>query len=415
MANTRYGEIVGNKLRTYREDMGKTQEELAKELFINRSTLSLIEKGAQTPDLELLVRILQLTKMDFMQMLELKFRSFVVVDTNIIFNRPMKLKAIVEDADRVYIPDVVKNELNYQKDRGMGAKKTNASQCLNILIELKESQSIEFLECSDVGNNDDKIFKCAKRVAESHQNDYVYLLTDDKDFRLKDPGKLTNLKVINSQEYERIFKVDTNYDMAGSQKFFSSVFKRDVDMAKQLSEGNIDVNVIDGRSGLTPLIQAIRNKDIAMVRFLISLPRIDINAVDSKKYCLPPISHAIQMNNMEIIRMLIQSGADVNEPSMADKNPYNTPLMIAAWHGRLDIARLLVESGACVNQSDKGNGFTPLIKAAFQNQVELVRFLLNSGADRTICSFERKTALDYAYEKNNENQYKDVIDLLKSE
>lgn len=66
-----YNEIIGNKLRSYRESLDETQEQFAKKLHINRSTLSLIEKGAQAPNLELLITILQLTKMDFMQLLDL--------------------------------------------------------------------------------------------------------------------------------------------------------------------------------------------------------------------------------------------------------------------------------------------------------------------------------------------------------
>ena len=134
MSSSQYKEVIGNKLRAYRESIDETQEEFAKKLFINRSTLSLIEKGAQAPDLDLLIKILQLTKMDFMQLLDLKFRKYVVVDTNIILNRPLKLKAIVDDCDRVYIPEVVKTELNYQKDHSDKSKKANASQCLNLRL-----------------------------------------------------------------------------------------------------------------------------------------------------------------------------------------------------------------------------------------------------------------------------------------
>lgn len=413
MSNSQYKEIIGNKLRAYRESIDETQEEFAKKLYINRSTLSLIEKGTQAPDLELLIKILQLTKMDFMQLLDLKFRKYVVVDTNIILNRPLKLKAIVDDCDRVYIPEVVKSELNYQKDHSDKSKKANASQCLNVLIDLNDKKQITFVDSIDGKNNDDKIFNAAKRIAKENQEDYVYLLTDDKDFRLKDIGKLTNFRVINSQEYDELFKDDNHYDMAMSQKFFSAVYKKDLETARKLSSEDIDVNFIDGRSGFTPLIQAIRNRDINMVKFLLTLPRIDINAVDEKKYRLPPISHAVQLDNKEMLMLLIQGGANVNEPSLNDKNPYNTPLMIASWHGRIELVQLLIDNGACINQSDKGNGFTALIKAVYQNFPATVQCLLKNGADKTICSFEKKTALDYAYEKNNDNQYKDVIELLR--
>ena len=89
--------------------------------------------------------------------------------------------------------------------------------------------------------------------------------------------------------------------------------------------------------------------------------------------------------------------------------------MIASWDGKQDMVELLVENGACINQADKGNGFTALIKAVWQNHPDIVRYLLEHNADRTICSFKAKTALDIAYEKNSGNRYKEIIELLDEE
>ena len=138
-----------------------------------------------------------------------------------------------------------------------------------------------------------------------------------------------------------------------------------------------------------------------MIRYLLSLDRIDINAVDDFKYKFPPLSHAIQTHDITSFRILIDSGADVNEPSQNTTNSYNTPLMIAAWEGQLEMVKGLVENDACLNQQDKKNGFTALIKAVFRNRDDIVRFLLEAGADRTISSYERKRAEDYARDNRN--------------
>ena len=75
--------------------------------------------------------------------------------------------------------------------------------------------------------------------------------------------------------------------------------------------------------------------------------------------------------------------------------------MIAAWEGQLEMVKGLVENDACLNQQDKKNGFTALIKAVFRNRDDIVRFLLEAGADRTISSYERKRAEDYARDNRN--------------
>ena len=75
---------------------------------------------------------------------------------------------------------------------------------------------------------------------------------------------------------------------------------------------------------------------------------------------------------------------------------------------------MLVENGACINQVDKGNGFTALIKAVYKNHPVIVKYLLDCNADKTICSFEKMTALDYAYAKNENGTYEEIISLLNA-
>ena len=75
--------------------LGETQEAFAQKLGINRSSLSLIEKGDQAPDIQLLVDIIKLTKMDILELLELNYKTHVVVDTNIILNSPAMLNYVL--------------------------------------------------------------------------------------------------------------------------------------------------------------------------------------------------------------------------------------------------------------------------------------------------------------------------------
>lgn len=411
-----FNQAIGDKIRTYRENAGETQAEFAEKIGVKRATLSLIECGEQPPSLEVLAKVIQITKMDMAEILNLQPKNHMILDTNIIINCPELLRSLTTYCDMVYIPRTVERELEHQKNSTRENIRKDANLALNKIIEMRDKHPKQFAikeETGEGSNNDDRIFSVALKIAGDNPNDDVYLLTNDKDFQLKDAGKITNLKVITSRDFERIFRKDENFNIPLSQKFFSAVLKKDLETAKQLSEKNIDVNYVDTRSGYTPLIQAIRNRDCKMVGFLLTLPQIKINAVDHKKHRLPAISHAIQISHLGLVKQMIMNGANVNEPSQSDKNPYNTPLMIASYDGKLDFVKLLVEHGACINQQDTGNGFTALIKAAFQNHADIVKFLLDNNADATICSFEKKKAIDYAREKNDENRYRAVIDLLE--
>ena len=339
-------------------------------------------------------------------------RKRIVVDTNIILNCPQLLRSLTGYCDMVYIPRTVIRELNYQKDHGDNQRRTLASLCLGMLIELKGQNFVIDDSYVDGGNNDDRIWGTATGIATGNKEDTIYLLSNDKDFKLKNTSGLDNLKIIDSKEFDTEFKESKFFNIQQSQKFCEAVKKRNIEYAKKLLSPMVNVNYVESEFGYTPLIQAVRNRDVQMIEWLLSLPEVDINQVDEKKYKFPPISHAIQINHTGIVRLLIKHGANVNEPSLNGRNYYNTPLMIASWGGNLELVKVLVENGACINQVDKGNGFTALIKAVFKNQPHIVKFLLKCHADKTICSFEKMTALDYAYSKNENGNYEEIIKLL---
>ena len=337
----------------------------------------------------------------------------IVVDTNIILNCPQLIRSLPGYCDMVYIPRTVIRELNYQKDHGDSQRKTLASLCLGMLIEMKSDDFIIY-DSNAEGNNDDKIWETAISIAKGNQTDRVFLLTNDKDFKLKNDVGTDNLRVIDTKEFDAEFKKTHFYNIQQSQKFCDAVKMRNIEYAKKILDSTVNVNYVESQFGYTPLIHAIRNRDMGMIEWLLSVPNVDINQVDEKKYKIPPISHAVQINNINIVKLLIRYGANINEPSLNNKNFYNTPLMIASWHGNLEMVRLLVESGACINQVDKGNGFSALIKAVFNNHPKVVKYLLECHADKTICSFEKKTALDYAYSNNENGNYEEIIALLNS-
>ncbi|CAN0141621.1 unnamed protein product, partial [Chrysoparadoxa australica] len=67
-----------------------------------------------------------------------------------------------------------------------------------------------------------------------------------------------------------------------------------------------------------------------------------------------------------------------------------TPLHRAAKEGHLEIARLLVEKGAEVNA--KGDAeWTPLHCSSFHGNLEVVQLLLNVGANTTLMDHKGRT------------------------
>ena len=88
------------------------------------------------------------------------------------------------------------------------------------------------------------------------------------------------------------------------------------------------------------------------------------------------LSNAINANDLERVKFLVEKGADVNEP---DPQGW-PPLLNAARQRRDDMIKTLIELGADVNRPDAG-GMTPLVAAAMRDHVPSIKALLEKGAD----------------------------------
>ncbi len=127
------------------------------------------------------------------------------------------------------------------------------------------------------------------------------------------------------------------------------------------------------------LNDAIRSKDYAHVEAKLKKAKknkIDIDSFVSST--LAPIHHAVQSDDVEIVTLLIEQGADVNLPT---KNGVeDTPLHLAIAKGHNRVVRLLLKKSADPNRKDK-LGDTALHAAIGKQDLAAVFLLLAYGAD----------------------------------
>ena len=88
------------------------------------------------------------------------------------------------------------------------------------------------------------------------------------------------------------------------------------------------------------------------------------------------IFKAVEKNDLEKLKTLIESGMDAGVQDMLN----NTPLHIAAFHGYDEAINLLVAHGADVNAVNEA-GRTPLYEAVRVGHKAAVNALLSNGAD----------------------------------
>ncbi|KAK4076779.1 uncharacterized protein Triagg1_4382 [Trichoderma aggressivum f. europaeum] len=89
-----------------------------------------------------------------------------------------------------------------------------------------------------------------------------------------------------------------------------------------------------------------------------------------------PLVIAIMLENMELVKLLVENGADVNQKIDYER----TPVYMATYKNHVEIVRYLLSHNADPNIT-WSNGITPLWHAARQGYSEIVRLLIEAKAD----------------------------------
>ena len=71
--------------------------------------------------------------------------------------------------------------------------------------------------------------------------------------------------------------------------------------------------------------------------------------IKSKKYGFTPLIYAVVKDNLDVVKVLVDAGADLN---MQDKTGWTT-LMFAVGKDNPDMVKVLVDAGADLNMQDK--------------------------------------------------------------
>lgn len=137
----------------------------------------------------------------------------------------------------------------------------------------------------------------------------------------------------------------------------------------------------------SPLVRAIRGRDPAAVANAISTG-IDIGLRDPE-FGIPPITLAAIVGEPEVVRILLDAGADPDALGQDGR----TPLHGAAFAGRIDAAALLLDRGAAAAPR-LPQGDTPLDSArADEATTAALAGLLRIGLDDSESLAQRRAAI----------------------
>lgn len=133
------------------------------------------------------------------------------------------------------------------------------------------------------------------------------------------------------------------------------------------------------------LIRAIKNDNEAECRRILETECVDIHKKDSEipelknePYYIrrsSPIIIACDVGNYNIVEMLLENGANINDTSECGL----TPLMKASLYNYTNIIELLLSKGVDIHDQNT-NGATAILYASLHSQKEAIQLLMANGA-----------------------------------
>jgi len=130
----------------------------------------------------------------------------------------------------------------------------------------------------------------------------------------------------------------------------------------------------EGQEVAAQLLAAAESGNADVVLQLLELPvRPGVTVLSQDRYCETSLSAASRNGHAQVVRLLCEAWVDLND---TDDNGV-TPLGMAAFYGNIEVVRVLIGSSADV---DKGVA-SPMIMASKGGHAEVVRLLCETGAD----------------------------------
>jgi len=119
-----------------------------------------------------------------------------------------------------------------------------------------------------------------------------------------------------------------------------------------------------------------------------------------------PLGLACYFGHLEIVKFLVNNGADINK---ASSNSFHVaPLHSATAISNFEITEYLLANGANLNVRQQ-SGVTQLHSAAHNGQPKIAQLLIEHGADINVRTDDGKTPFDMAVEKG----YVETAELLR--
>ena len=175
-----------------------------------------------------------------------------------------------------------------------------------------------------------------------------------------------------------------------------AIYHGQIQIAETLVMNGAKVDKRD-KNGETPIHWATTYNQKEIIKILVDHGAdVDIANEDFDKDS--PIHSAVFANKKEVVNILIKCGADINK----ENRRKITPLQIAVQNRNEDIVKLLIQNGAKIDpRMESGCYQAPLHQAVEDNEKSIVELLLKNGANIEVRDIiGKRSPLHYAADNN---------------
>ncbi|MEI0592787.1 ankyrin repeat domain-containing protein [Brachyspira pilosicoli] len=245
------------------------------------------------------------------------------------------------------------------------------------------------------------------------------LIEHNSDINIKNKDGKNMIMIACEKGNEEMFNIliENNADINEKSSWGASALiyaseKGNINIMQYLIDNGIDVNGKADDNGDTPLLWAVTGQNPYEASKLLIENGADINATNDSWVAPATILAA---STPKVVKLLKDNGADLDTKFL----DYYPPIAIAAGAGNLEIVKALVENGADVNYYPNDINYTAIFHAIDQHNYEVAEYLFKNGVDLNI---KMKPDNDYGRsikESYNVLEYaeaiqdKKMIDLVK--
>ena len=197
-------------------------------------------------------------------------------------------------------------------------------------------------------------------------------------------------------------KNDSSDDSLTDITLTEALLMGNVELSKKLLAELSDINQPD-EEGHYPINNAIRSNNPEVLKLVLAR-KPDLTKVD-KGYEYAPLQRAVIARDKEMVKLLIDAGADVNQQNFDSLyHYYDSPLYSAVgnevlrkeFQPDLELVKMLVEAGADINLKGGWYQETLFMTALNNSSQEVIEYLLSKNPDLFAVDTRGYTVFHYA-------------------